>query len=185
MCPFTKRFPYPIIYLSVNRNMTDVTSGTETFPVFSSFRATKSLVFYVVYHIIWYVFLSFFAIITLPSVFLFTAPDCHCGIFPYTMYFCFLLWYPMFSIVIHPSQQVRHFFFCWNFIRIVWSYFNPSRNRSVSHQQLLFVCGVTLSQAYLIKRIASLDMMLCCFFWHQGDRLIVSFEISDNYLSSE
>lgn len=115
MCPFTKRFPYPIIYLSVNRNMTDVTSGTETFPVFSSFRATKSLVFYVVYHIIWYVFLSFFAIITLPSVFLFTAPDCHCGIFPYTMYFCFLLWYPMFSIVIHPSQQVRHFFFLLEF----------------------------------------------------------------------
>lgn len=53
--PFTTQcFFYRIIYLSVNRNTTGVTNGTETFPghIFSSFRATKSLVFYVVFPII-------------------------------------------------------------------------------------------------------------------------------------
>ena len=49
-------FFYRIIYLSVNRNTTGVTNGTEAFPghipIFSSFRATKSLVFYVVFPII-------------------------------------------------------------------------------------------------------------------------------------
>jgi len=63
MRPYTTRFPYPIIYLSVNRNTTGVTSGTETcpghIPVFSSFRATKSLVFYVVFHIILCLFILF------------------------------------------------------------------------------------------------------------------------------
>jgi hypothetical protein len=54
--PFTTRcFFYRIIYLSVNRNTTGVTNGTEAFPghipIFSSFRATKSLVFYVVFPI--------------------------------------------------------------------------------------------------------------------------------------
>lgn len=85
-------------------------SLTEQKPFRDTFRFSVvfvllNLQFSMQYFLLFYVFLSLFAIIALPSiVFLFTAPDCHCG-WHLSLYFFFCFGTPCFNIVIHPVNR--------------------------------------------------------------------------------